>query len=156
MKSLNPVKLNNVDHTKLRAKDIKKRVLGLLSLTILGMVLVLPGRANAVTEVTAKKLKEEIKNSDIPILVDFWTPWCGPCRMIAPSIDEIANQYQDQIKVVKVNVDENPSVDAQYGIRTIPTLIIFKDGKRMEKVVGAVSKTKLEKILEKYLQPLSP
>jgi thioredoxin 1 len=132
---------------------MKKGVLGLLSITLIGMALALPVKANTVAEVTEKTLKEEIASSDIPVLVDFWAPWCNPCRRIAPVVNEIAEQYEDQIKVVKVNVDENPSVDTQYKLRSIPTLMIFKGGKSVNKVVGIVSKTELAKILEKYLQP---
>ncbi|MGB8699685.1 MAG: thioredoxin [Thermosynechococcaceae cyanobacterium] len=132
---------------------MKKGSLFLPSLTILAMALALPVKANTVTEVTEKTLKEDIASSDIPVLVDFWAPWCTPCRQITPVVNEIAEQYEDQIKVVKVNVDENPSVDTQYKLHSIPTLMIFKGGKSVNKVVGIVSKTELAKILEKYLQP---
>lgn len=132
---------------------MKKGVLYLLSVTILGMVLALPVKANTVTEVTEKTLKEYIASSDTPVLVEFWAPWCGPCRKVEPVINEIAEQYEDQIKVIKVNVDENPGVDAQYKLRSIPALIIFKGGKIVDKVVGMITKTELEKTLEKYLQP---
>jgi thioredoxin 1 len=104
--------------------------------------------ATAVTDTT---FKEEVVDSDVPVLVDFWAPWCGPCRMVAPVVDEIAEQYQGQIKVVKVNTDENPTVASQYGIRSIPTLMIFKGGQRVDMVVGAVPKTTLANTLEKYL-----
>ncbi|MGB8698401.1 MAG: thioredoxin [Thermosynechococcaceae cyanobacterium] len=104
--------------------------------------------ANAVTDGT---FKEEVVDSDVPVLVDFWAPWCGPCRMVAPVVEEIAEQYEGQIKVVKVNTDENPNVASQYGIRSIPTLMIFKGGQRVDMVVGAVPKTTLANTLEKYL-----
>ncbi|MDX2099483.1 MAG: thioredoxin [Leptolyngbyaceae cyanobacterium bins.59] len=104
--------------------------------------------AAAVTDAT---FKEEVLDSGVPVLVDFWAPWCGPCRMVAPVVDEIAQQYDGQVKVVKVNTDENPSVASQYGIRSIPTLMIFKDGQRVDMVVGAVPKTTLANTLEKYL-----
>ncbi|NJM75383.1 MAG: thioredoxin [Acaryochloridaceae cyanobacterium RU_4_10] len=104
--------------------------------------------ATAVTDTT---FKEEVIDSDVPVLVDFWAPWCGPCRMVAPVVEEIAEQYQGQIKVVKVNTDENPNVASQYGIRSIPTLMIFKGGQRVDMVVGAVPKTTLANTLEKYI-----
>ncbi|WP_404787233.1 thioredoxin [Altericista sp. CCNU0014] len=104
--------------------------------------------ATAVTDTT---FKQEVVDSDVPVLVDFWAPWCGPCRMVAPVVDEIAEQYQGQIKVVKVNTDENPAIASQYGIRSIPTLMIFKGGQRVDMVVGAVPKTTLANTLEKYI-----
>ncbi|MEO1146819.1 MAG: thioredoxin [Cyanobacteria bacterium J06638_22] len=104
--------------------------------------------ASAVTDAT---FKDEVLESDVPVLVDFWAPWCGPCRMVAPVVEEIADQYMGQIKVVKVNTDENPSVANQYGIRSIPTLMIFKSGQRVDMVVGAVPKTTLASTLEKHL-----
>lgn len=102
-------------------------------------------------QVTDSTFKQEVLDSEIPVLVDFWAPWCGPCRMVAPVVDEIAQQYDGQVKVVKVNTDENPSVASQYGIRSIPTLMIFKGGQRVDMVVGAVPKTTLANTLEKYL-----
>lgn len=102
-------------------------------------------------QVTDSTFKQEVLESEIPVLVDFWAPWCGPCRMVAPVVDEISEQYNGQVKVVKVNTDENPSVASQYGIRSIPTLMIFKGGQRVDMVVGAVPKTTLANTLEKYL-----
>jgi thioredoxin 1 len=102
-------------------------------------------------QVTDTTFKEEVLDSEVPVLVDFWAPWCGPCRMVAPVVDEISEQYVGQVKVVKVNTDENPSVASQYGIRSIPTLMIFKGGQRVDMVVGAVPKTTLATTLEKYL-----
>ncbi|MEQ8386636.1 thioredoxin [Coleofasciculus chthonoplastes] len=101
--------------------------------------------------VTDASFKQDVLDSDVPVLVDFWAPWCGPCRMVAPVVDEIAQQYEGQIKVVKLNTDENPNVASQYGIRSIPTLMIFKGGQRVDMVVGAVPKTTLANTLEKYL-----
>lgn len=102
-------------------------------------------------QVTDASFKQEVLESELPVLVDFWAPWCGPCRMVAPVVDEISEQYQGQVKVVKINTDENPSVASQYGIRSIPTLMIFKGGQRVDMVVGAVPKTTLATTLEKYL-----
>ncbi len=102
-------------------------------------------------QVTDASFKQEVLESSLPVLVDFWAPWCGPCRMVAPVVDEIAQQYDGKIKVVKVNTDDNPNVANQYGIRSIPTLMIFKGGQRVDMVVGAVPKTTLASTLEKYL-----
>ena len=105
----------------------------------------------AASQVTDSSFKQEVLESQLPVLVDFWAPWCGPCRMVAPVVDEISEQYDGQVKVVKLNTDENPSIASQYGIRSIPTLMIFKDGQRVDMVVGAVPKTTLANTLEKYL-----
>ncbi|AXY67559.2 thioredoxin [Thermosynechococcus sichuanensis E542] len=101
--------------------------------------------------VTDATFEEEVLNSDIPVLVDFWAPWCGPCRMVAPVVDEIANEYQGRVKVVKVNTDENSKVATDFGIRSIPTLMIFKGGQKVDILVGAVPKTKIEATLEQFL-----
>ena len=101
--------------------------------------------------VTDASFKEEVLESNIPVLVDFWAPWCGPCRMVAPVVEDISKQYEGQVKVVKLNTDENPNVASQYGIRSIPTLMIFKGGERVDMVVGAVPKTTLASTLEKHL-----
>jgi thioredoxin 1 len=106
---------------------------------------------SAAAPVTDATFKDEVLDSDVPVLVDFWAPWCGPCRMVAPVVDEIADQYAGQVKVVKLNTDENPNTASQYGIRSIPTLMIFKGGQRVDMVVGAVPKTTLANTLEKYL-----
>jgi thioredoxin 1 len=106
---------------------------------------------SAATEVTDSNFQQEVIKSNIPVLVDFWAPWCGPCRMVAPVVEEIAGQYEGQIKVVKVNTDDNPQVASQYGIRSIPTLMIFKDGQKVDMVVGAVPKTTLANTLNKHL-----
>ena len=103
------------------------------------------------TAVTDSSFKEEVLDNEEPVLVDFWAPWCGPCRMVAPVVEEIAIQYQGQLKVVKVNTDENPQVAGQYGIRSIPTLMIFKGGQKVDMVVGAVPKTTLCQTVDKYL-----
>lgn len=104
-----------------------------------------------VTEVKEADFKEVVLESELPVLVDFWAPWCGPCRMVAPVVEEISQQYEGKVKVVKLNTDENPQIASQYGIRSIPTLMIFKDGQKVEMVVGAVPKTTLSNTLEKHL-----
>ncbi|MGD1698997.1 thioredoxin [Dapis sp. BLCC M229] len=101
--------------------------------------------------VTDSSFNQQVLESELPVLVDFWAPWCGPCRMVAPVVEEIAEQYKGKIAVVKLNTDENPNVASQYGIRSIPTLMIFKGGQRVDMVVGAVPKTTLANTLEKYL-----
>lgn len=101
--------------------------------------------------VTDDSFKAEVLESNVPVLVDFWAPWCGPCRMVAPVVEEIAKEFEGKIKVVKVNTDENPQVASQYGIRSIPTLIVFKDGQRVDMVVGAVPRTTLATTVEKHL-----
>jgi thioredoxin 1 len=106
---------------------------------------------SAAASVTDDTFKAEVLDSDVPVLVDFWAPWCGPCRMVSPVVDEIAEQYAGQVKVVKLNTDENPQIASQFGIRSIPTLIIFKGGQRVDMVVGAVPKTTLANTLEKYI-----
>lgn len=106
---------------------------------------------SSAAQVTDSTFKQEVLESEVPVLVDFWAPWCGPCRMVAPIVDEISVQYEGKVKVVKLNTDENPTVASQYGIRSIPTLMIFKGGQRVDMVVGAVPKTTLATTLEKYL-----
>jgi thioredoxin 1 len=106
---------------------------------------------SAAAPVTDSTFKAEVLDSDVPVLVDFWAPWCGPCRMVGPVVDEIADQYGEKLKVVKVNTDENPQIASQYGIRSSPTLMMFKGGEKVDMVVGAVPKTTLSTTVEKYL-----
>jgi len=107
--------------------------------------------AGNVVELTDQTFEQEVLKSDQPVLVDFWAAWCGPCRMIAPSVEALATEYAGQAKVGKVNVDENQSTPAKYNIRGIPTLLVFKDGQVREQLVGAVSRDVIEKALKKHL-----
>lgn len=91
----------------------------------------------------------KVLSSEQPVLVDFWATWCAPCRAIAPSLDELADQYKGQVRIVKLNVDENQDVPQQYGVRSLPTLLMFKGGKVVDQIVGAVPKSKLEDAVRK-------
>ena len=95
-------------------------------------------------EGTDTNFDQEVLKSDIPVLVDFWAPWCGPCRMVSPVVDELAEELSGKLKVVKVNTDENQEVAVKYGIRSIPTLGIFKDGKIVDGVIGAIPKQSIK------------
>ncbi len=98
-----------------------------------------------------KNFASEVLHSDLPVLVDFWATWCGPCRSISPIVEELAKEFVGKVKVTKLNVDENPSTPGQYGVRGIPTLILFKDGKILDQIVGAVPKARLKAMIEKAL-----
>jgi thioredoxin 1 len=104
-----------------------------------------------ITEVTDENFKTEIIDAAVPVLVDFWASWCGPCRAIAPVVEELAAQYEGRVKIGKLNVDENPKTPGQYGIRAIPTLILFKGGTVAEQITGAVSKSTLENAIKKVI-----
>jgi thioredoxin 1 len=101
-----------------------------------------------VKTLTDATFDEELKAADKPVIVDFWAPWCGPCRMVGPIVEEIADQHADKVIVGKVNVDENPSIASRFGIMSIPTIILFKDGEAAKKVVGSRPKADLEKEFE--------
>lgn len=98
-------------------------------------------------QVSDSGFEAEVLKSDLPVLIDFWAPWCGPCRSIAPMIEELAEEFESKVKILKMNVDENPSTPSKYGIRAIPTLILFKNGEVVEQVTGAVSKASLKQML---------
>lgn len=100
---------------------------------------------------TNSNFKEEVLQSKEPVLVDFWATWCGPCRMMGPVVEELANDYSGKVKVGKVNVDEEPELAQEYGIMSIPTIIIFKEGKIVNQVVGARTKSDLEAILQDFI-----
>lgn len=99
------------------------------------------------TAVTDSSFESEVLQSSLPVLVDFWAPWCGPCRALAPVIDELSTEYEGKVSIVKMNVDENPSTPGKFAIRAIPTLILFKNGQVVEQVTGAVSKSNLKDLL---------
>lgn len=105
----------------------------------------------AVIHVGDGDFDEEILKADKPSLVDFWAPWCGPCRTIGPTVEALAGQYRDRIKVAKVNIDDNPKTAEAYGVMSIPTLIIFKEGKVLDTLVGLVPKERLEAFIGKAL-----
>lgn len=102
---------------------------------------------NKVKEITENDWQSDIADAKIPVFVDFWAPWCGPCRMVGPAVDEIAKERKFDIKFVKVNLDENPSLAASQNIQSIPTLAIFKDGKVVRTTIGAQSKANIERFI---------
>ena len=101
--------------------------------------------------VNDKSFSSNVLQSDLPVLVDFWATWCQPCKSIGPVVDELAKEYAGRVKIAKLNVDENPATPSQYSVRGIPTLILFKGGKVLEQIVGAVPKTRLVAMIEKAL-----
>lgn len=107
--------------------------------------------AHFANEVTDSNFESDVLGSDKPVLVDFWAEWCGPCRMIAPTVEAVAETYQGKAGVFKMNVDENMNVPQQYGIRGIPTLILFKGGQEQERIVGAVTKEAITRVIDKYV-----
>lgn len=107
--------------------------------------------SDAVVTFTDANFDADVLKSEVPVLVDFWATWCAPCKAIAPLIDTVAAEYVGKVKVGKVNVDENQATPTKYGVRGIPTLILFKDGQIVDQVVGAVPKSQLEALLAKAL-----
>jgi len=100
---------------------------------------------NAVND---SNFESEVLQNDTPVLIDFWAPWCGPCRAIAPVLEELAKEYENQIQILKMNVDENPNTPSKYGVRAIPTLMLFKNGDVAGQVTGAVSKSNLKELID--------
>ncbi len=102
-------------------------------------------------DVTDSEWDTQVLKSDVPVLVDFWAPWCGPCRMVAPIVEELAGEYAGKVRFYKLNTDDNMQTASRYGIRSIPTLIVFKDGQLVDQVIGFRPKSDLKKSLEKAL-----
>lgn len=100
---------------------------------------------------TDSNFEQDVAQSDVPVLVDFWAAWCGPCKAIAPVLEELAEDYKGKVKVVKVDVDENPETASRFGIRSIPTLMVFKGGEKVDMVMGLQPKADLAALLDKYL-----
>lgn len=98
-------------------------------------------------QITDSNFEAEVLKSELPTLIDFWAPWCGPCRAMGPVIDELAAEFAGQVNIVKMNVDENPATPSKYGIRAIPTLILFKGGEVVEQITGAVSKSSIKDMI---------
>jgi thioredoxin 1 len=109
------------------------------------------GAEGKLVELSDDNFEAEILKSEIPALVDFWAPWCGPCRIVGPIVEELASEYDGKVNVGKLNVDDNPVTPGKYGVRGIPTLIVFREGEVVDQVVGAVAKSNIEAMLKKAL-----
>jgi len=107
--------------------------------------------SNAIVEVTDANFDSDVLKSEQPVLIDFWATWCGPCRALAPIVDELAEAYQGRVKVGKMDVDRNSATPMRYGVRGIPTLLVFKGGQVKEQIVGYVPKEQIQKALDKHL-----
>ncbi len=107
--------------------------------------------AEGILDVTGANFKEEVLDASVPVLVDFWAPWCGPCRMLAPTVEQIAKEYAGKLKVVKVNTDDAPEVANQYQVMSIPTLILFKGGQPVAREVGLVPADRLRQLVDPHL-----
>jgi thioredoxin 1 len=104
-----------------------------------------------VNEINDENFEKVVLQSEVPVLVDFWAAWCGPCRVLAPAIEAVAEQHAARARVMKLNVDDNPSFTQRYGIRGIPTIILFKDGEERERLIGVVSKEEISQKIDKHL-----
>ena len=102
-------------------------------------------------KITDANFEQEVLKSDIPVLVDFWAPWCAPCLMVAPVVEELAKEYTGKLKVCKLNVDEAPNTASRYGVMSIPTLAVFKDGEVVDRIVGALPKSELETTIKQHI-----
>ena len=106
---------------------------------------------SAVQEINDTNFESEVINSDLPVLIDFWAPWCAPCRAIGPVVDELSRDYSGKLKVVKMNVDDNPLTPSRFGVRSIPNLLLFKNGQVKDQIVGAVAKQQFVKAIDKVV-----
>jgi thioredoxin 1 len=104
-----------------------------------------------INEISDGSFGHEVLSADVPVLIDFWAPWCGPCKAIAPVVEQLAGEYEGRLKVVKMNVDDNPETPSRYGVRGIPNLILFKAGQVADQIVGAVPKAQLVKAIDRVL-----
>ena len=100
-----------------------------------------------IKEINDDDFQEEVLNSEVPVLVDFWSPWCGPCKILAPTLEEISAENREKIKIVKINIDENQLIAGKYGIKSIPTMMIFEKGELKNQLVGSMPKQEIEKVL---------
>ncbi len=112
--------------------------------------------SDQILHTTDNDFERDVINSDVPVLLDFWAEWCGPCKMIAPILDQLADDFGDRLKIVKLNIDENPQTPPRYNIRSIPTLLLFNNGSVAAQQVGAVSKAQLESFVNSSLSAASP
>jgi thioredoxin len=106
---------------------------------------------SAIQTISDDNFENEVINSDLPVLIDFWAPWCAPCRAIGPVVDELAKDYEGKLKVVKMNVDENPLTPSRYGVRSIPNLLLFKNGQVKDQIIGAVPKGHFVQAIDKLV-----
>ena len=102
-------------------------------------------------EVTDQSFEQDVLQAEVPVLVDFWAEWCGPCKMLAPTVEKVANEYEGKAKFVKLNIDDNNQVAQQYGIKGIPTLILFKDGSEADRTVGLTTKDNISRMIDRVL-----